>query len=234
MANFATHVAVAGMVATGMASGIAVTGMLSWSDSLILGVFLVAGTLLPDIDVDGGRPQRWLFSLLALAAAIVASSLTTRMQTTPLFTVPGQTVSCEAIAAGFLVWLLIRYPAAYLFQRLTRHRGLCHSLVVGGLWGLGWVYLGLQCLASEPLTIWLQGMTLFLGFLVHLVLDEAYSVDINNARIKRSFGSALKIWEPDFPVGSLLATAALMGLVWLLPYPHELIQWLHRGVQLLG
>ncbi|MCG5514409.1 metal-dependent hydrolase [Ectothiorhodospira shaposhnikovii] len=234
MANFSTHVAVAGMAATGMASGIAVTGMLSWPDSLVLGVFLVAGTLLPDIDVDGGRPQRWLFSLLALAAAIVASSLTIQMQTTPLFTLPGQTVSCEAIAVGFLVWLLIRYPAAFLFQKLTRHRGLCHSLVVGGLWGLGWIWLGLHCLAAEPLLIWLQGIALFIGFLIHLVLDELYSVDINNARIKRSFGSALKIWEPAFPSGSLLATAALVTLVWLLPYPGELIHWLRGGMLLLG
>ncbi|MBK1674092.1 hypothetical protein CKO35_12410 [Ectothiorhodospira shaposhnikovii] len=234
MANFATHVAVAGMAATGIASGIAVTGMLSWSDSLILGVFLIAGTLLPDIDVDGGRPQRWLFSLLALGAAVVAASVVLQLQTGPRIFLPGQALSCEAVAAGFLAWLLVRYPCSLLFQKISRHRGLCHSLVVGGLWALGWVYMGLHCLATEPLLVWLQGTALFLGFLIHLVLDEIYSVDINNARIKRSFGSALKIWEPDFPAGSLLAVAVLGGLMWLLPFPHELFQWLRSGMALLG
>ncbi|SEQ21862.1 LexA-binding, inner membrane-associated putative hydrolase [Ectothiorhodospira magna] len=217
------------MAAVAVVSPIAAMGLLPWPDSLVLALFVVMGTLLPDIDVNGGRPQRWLFGTLALAGAILAFHLVADLKVFSLVAVPGQVFTVEAIALAILVWFLIRHPAATLFQKMTRHRGLCHSLVVAALWGLGWVYLGLTWLSTPDLLVWLQGLALFVGFLIHLILDELYSVDINSARIKRSFGSAFKIWEPAFPLGSLLATAALGLLLWQLPYPHELMEWLRVG-----
>ena len=32
------------------------------------------------------------------------------------------------------------------------------------------------------------------GFLSHLLLDEIYSVDCHGLRLKKSFGTALKLW----------------------------------------
>ena len=39
---------------------------------------------------------------------------------------------------------------------------------------------------------WLVGCFVALGYMIHLLLDEIYSVDITGARIKKSFGTALK------------------------------------------
>ena len=41
------------------------------------------------------------------------------------------------------------------------------------------------------------GITGTMGYLMHLVLDEAYSVDFNNKRIKRSFGTALSLFKKN-------------------------------------
>ncbi|MCG5536372.1 metal-dependent hydrolase [Ectothiorhodospira mobilis] len=225
MANFATHVSVAGVVGGALAGAVAGTGHLQGAGAPLAwaGLF-TAGTLLPDIDVDGGRAQRWLFSGLAFAAFLLVLL--------PVIPVTGvswrqwlEAGGCERILLAAGVWLLVRFPLAWGFQRATRHRGLCHSLVVGLLWGLGWIYLALTCLHMTAEAAWLQGAAIFLGFILHLILDEISSVDLDNARVKRSFGSALKIWAPDQPLASLAATLAVILLLWALPLPWG---WLAR------
>jgi hypothetical protein len=42
---------------------------------------------------------------------------------------------------------------------------------------------------------WLAGGFLFIGYITHLILDEMYSVDVFDTRIKSSFGSALKLYD---------------------------------------
>lgn len=227
MANFATHVGVAATIGSSLSSALFVTGQLDFPTSATLLIFFIAGTLLPDIDVDKARPVRWLFNLFALMAALVAVILIQPAEQAHFWqagerSLPGWQVATAALTA----WLITRYPLAWLFQRYTRHRGLCHSLVIGAVWSLGWVYLGLTLLALSELFIWLQGVAIFLGFILHLLLDELYSVDFEGARLKRSFGSAMKIYQKDFISGSILAFAALILLVWLLPWPAKLLNWM--------
>ena len=55
----------------------------------------------------------------------------------------------------------------------------------------------------------LVAIFVFVGALTHLILDECYSVDLANNRLKASFGSAIKIIDIRFP----LATLAQAGVV---------------------
>ena len=49
---------------------------------------------------------------------------------------------------------------------------------------------------SEPAhSAWLTGLFVLIGFIIHLVLDEIYSVDVEGAVIKKSFGTALKLFD---------------------------------------
>lgn len=227
MANFATHTGVAATLGSSLATALVITGQLEVLPSLFLLFFFIAGTLLPDIDVDKARPVRWLFNIFALMAVLFTLVLmqpqdSTRFWETSEPQLPGWQVALAALFA----WLFTRYPLAWFFQRFTRHRGLCHSLLVAALWGLGWVYLGLNLLAVSELIVWLQGLAIFLGFILHLLLDELYSVDFEGARLKRSFGSAFKLYQKDFVSGSLLALLALVILIGLLPWPASLINWM--------
>ncbi|WP_404414865.1 metal-dependent hydrolase [Marinospirillum sp.] len=227
MANFATHTGVAAAIGSSLSTALLVTAQLDAISSLFLLFFFIAGTLLPDIDVDKARPVRWLFNIFALMAALMAVVLTHPQDPGSFWSFsepqqPGWRVALIALVA----WVFTRYPLAWFFQRFTRHRGLCHSLLIASIWALGWIHLGLSFMAVDDLIIWLQGLAIFLGFILHLLLDELYSVDFEGARLKRSFGSALKIYQKDFISGSLLALAALTALVWLLPWPESLLNWM--------
>ena len=50
-----------------------------------------------------------------------------------------------------------------------------------------------------------------MGYLMHLVLDEAYSVDFNNKRIKRSFGTALSLYKKNRFI-NIFCYTLLLGL----------------------
>ena len=52
---------------------------------------------------------------------------------------------------------------------------------------------------------WLAGGFMAIGYLTHLILDEIYSVDVMDTRLKASFGTALKLIDPRHPG----ATAAM-------------------------
>jgi hypothetical protein len=80
---------------------------------------------------------------------------------------------------------------------------------------------------------WVAGLMVGLGYLTHLCLDEIYSVDIFNTRMRRSFGTALKPFSFSDPVSTLLMGTAVAGLTWIapapalprLPPPRELMVW---------
>ena len=59
--------------------------------------------------------------------------------------------------------------------------------------------------------------TAWIGAFSHLVLDEIYSVDFsgNQIRVKRSFGTALKLWDRKSPYTSTLAFVAMCGLAYV-------------------
>ncbi len=44
----------------------------------------------------------------------------------------------------------------------------------------------------NSLVSWVYGFMITFGYFVHLILDEIYSVDLGNRRLKKSSGTALK------------------------------------------
>jgi hypothetical protein len=86
-----------------------------------------------------------------------------------------------------------------------------------------------------------------MGATVHLLLDELYSVDLSGLRIKRSFGTALKLTDWTQPLFSALMLTACLGGFWISPSAaswqqslgiemppwlsvHEVIGWLYQSV----
>lgn len=224
MANFATHVGTAAVLGAIGATSLMFMGTVTPTVAIGLFILTIVGTMLPDVDVDHARPVRWLFTFMALAATLLAVYITLPepppgwafWRTTPR---PGWQVA----VAGLCAFLIVRYPLAYGFQKLTAHRGVWHSLLLGSLLSLTWVALASQGLQVSPAIAWLQGASVMIGFLIHLILDELYSVDLEGARLKRSFGTAFKLGMPGQPGVNLLLAAAIAALVWWLPSPEALI-----------
>jgi len=221
MANFRTHLGVAAAGGSVLAHGGWQAGLWSAMESLPLLALMAFGGILPDIDADRSRAIRLIFNLLAVPAVVAGVLvLQTRLATGALL------MTCGAIYVG------VRYLAGALFSRFTVHRGLWHSLLAAALCGLVATALSHQLFGQSDYLAWAHGASLMLGFVVHLLLDELYSVDLTGARLKRSFGTAMKPFDWREPGNSLVMLMAAASLLpWLPPFG-TLRELLRQGASL--
>ena len=117
-----------------------------------------------------------------------------------------------------------------LFNALTVHRGVFHSVLAALFFALLMTCISYHFLHWDVLHAWLNGIFIAVGFIVHLLLDELYSVDLSNSRMKNSFGTALKLFShSNLTASSLMAIFTIM-LYWMAPSPMPLVKvW--KGAQ---
>ena len=195
MAGFQIHLTVSTVLGAGYAAA-------GYSQQLPLSSCLVAGGLcslagmLPDLDSDSGVPVR---ELTALTAALVPTLMI------PRFEQLGLDREHLVLATAF-VYLAVRFGAGGLFKGYTVHRGMWHSLPAAAIAGL--LTFLLVAGTDMPVRLFKSGAVV-LGFLSHLILDEFSSVQVRRGRlrIKRSLGTALKLWTTS----SLMANVSTYG-----------------------
>lgn len=206
MANFKTHLSVAAAVGVG-AAVVAVNAQLMTNTDIPWFVFLsILGGLLPDIDASNSRPVKLLFNLLAFTILFVVLSVFKNRYEPYLLLM---------MAAG--TYLLVRYALFGLFNRFTVHRGVFHSLLATLFFALFMTSISYHFLHWKAVNAWLNGIFIALGFIAHLLLDELYSVDLSNSRMKKSFGTALKLWAYNGLTASLLMALCTVALYWAAP-----------------
>lgn len=98
-----------------------------------------------------------------------------------------------------------------------------HSIAAAILFMQASVAISANLFIQSALLSWSIGLMVFIGFITHLLLDELYSVDFMGRRIKRSFGTALKIIDSRYIVPSVAIIALNIGLWVVLPSPYVLI-----------
>ncbi len=209
MANFNTHVGIAAIAAGSAATLLLKAQFVSIPDALLLTAAGTIGGIAPDIDLGSSKPGRLLFLALGILASVFGViSLIEHLSTTELWMV------------GLLVFIGVRYGLWFIFSKITVHRGSIHSVVAGITAGFA-TAAGLYHWAEVPATLaWYTAIVLFAGFMIHLLLDELYSVDFMDNRVKRSFGSALKLVDTDQLGGSI--TLVLTGfLLWFCTPPFD-------------
>lgn len=221
MANFTTHIQVAAV-----ASGAAATWLLSL-DQLTLNQAVVcwcAGTvggILPDIDSDNSHSLSILFGVLSFAASIIAVVVT--VDHWPITWVWG-------LCLGLLV--ATHWVVRPLFEAFTVHRGVFHSLVAVILFSVAASAAAFQLGMNAKVSWWL-GIFIAAGALVHLLLDELYAVDFMNIEVKRSFGTALKVFDYDNKITASLLLA-ITGACLVFAPPVEHLQTLVQGLAPIG
>lgn len=209
MANFSTHIGVA------TAAGIVIAGSglycnlwpLAQTPAMI--VLTGIGGIVPDIDADKSHSVRFIFTALAVLTAFSALALTHSNLSWVAST-------CLALAC----YIGVRDALGPLFRALTRHRASWHSLLAVTTVTVLTVNMSFRCLGHPARLAWEHGMAVAGGMLVHLFLDECFSFDLEGARFKRSFGTALKLFDYKRPVATaLMAGFALMMMPWLPGWP---------------
>ncbi|MCC5881361.1 MAG: metal-dependent hydrolase [Halomonas sp.] len=209
MADFRTHLGVAAIGGAVLAHGGWQVGLWDpWQGAAVFALVAFGG-ILPDIDADSSKAIRLIFNLLAVPS-VVAGALLLQSRLAPGHLL----VVCGAL------YLVVRYLAGGVFSRFTVHRGIWHSQLAAVLCGLAATALSYQLLDQPARLAWVHGIAVSLGFVIHLLLDEIYSVDLTGARMKRSFGTAMKPFVLKSPGNSVaMLTAGIALLPWLPPWP---------------
>jgi len=181
-AHLATSIVLGGVAAVGAFTSLAIGIILS---PLIFLAVLI-GSFLPDLDSDTGMPVKMLFASLGMVAAIWAGyMLLDRVIDEPI-----QSIATIVGSYGAVYIILQR-----IFKKFTKHRGLFHSILALLIAMLTLNYL-LLIFEFSLFESGLISISLGVGYLGHLILDEVNSV-VNLSGIpfipNRSLGSALKI-----------------------------------------
>jgi membrane-bound metal-dependent hydrolase YbcI (DUF457 family) len=148
------------------------------STCILGGVLCVLAGMLPDL--DSGEEDS-LRESIGFAAAVVPLLMIHRLQQAGL--------SLEAIVlAGAGLYLAVRYGAAWLVSKYSDQRGMLHSLPAAAVAGQ---VAFLSFSTEEPIHRYFVASSVVLGFLVHLILDEIWSVKEGQfgPKFKTSFGT---------------------------------------------
>lgn len=206
MANFNTHISVA-FLASGVAGLLAYkAGMVTAPQFLLCTIVGTVGGLLPDIDLDHSIPAQVGFNVVSL---LVAFGMV--IYWSPHSSIVG------LIGLWLVSYAVMRWGVIRLFNQLTVHRGIVHSVPYMALLAVGLVDVSFYAMKYGAVVSWFLGLFLFFGSMVHLVLDEIYSVNVFGLRLKKSFGTALKLGtrkQLGWYVGLYLLLAIML---WLAP-----------------
>ena len=206
MANFNTHLNVAFMVSGTMSLTVYKAGLIDDSGFLMCVALGTIGGLLPDLDSDNSTPIKLGFNITSF---IFAFGLVMHWR------------SELSLLALIALWLagygFMRYVVFSIFTNMTVHRGVIHSVPYMAIMGLGMTYVSYDILNLSLTVSWFYGLFLFGGAMVHLALDELYSVNLSNMKMKRSSGTAMKFYQHKDKWWYLLLYVMLALLVYFAP-----------------
>ena len=184
MANFNTHLNVAFMGSGTLSLTVYKAGLIDDSGFLMCVALGTIGGLLPDLDSDNSTPIKLGFNITSF---IFAFGLVMHWR------------SELSLLALIALWLagygFMRYVVFSIFTNMTVHRGVIHSVPYMAILGLGLTYLSYNILNLPLMASWFYGLFLFGGAMVHLALDELYSVNLMGMKMKRSSGTAMKFYQ---------------------------------------
>jgi hypothetical protein len=207
MANFTTHLAVGTLVTGALATVTIAADVVAPENLIAVTMAGMLGAVLPDIDLKDSRPSKAMFSGLAIFFSFVV-----------LF----HAVETLSILEMFFVWIgtlaFVRYGAKAIFHAFSYHRGIWHSILAAAFCSVVTAIVYYYLLRRPDGVAWLAAGFMFVGFMTHLVLDEIYSVDVMDVRVKQSFGTAVKLIDAKH-WGHTAAMVASLALVCVLAPP---------------
>jgi hypothetical protein len=206
MANYAVHVG-GGVVGSALfTTATYFTGLLDFYSVPLLFGAGVLGSIFPDVDSDHSTPIKIIFRILTLL--IIFGFLYLFEIDKTLFEY-GLLVTIIFIA---VIYLTINKILKVIFKKFTVHRSIFHSILAAVVFqGLLVVVLSKIYGVSE-ITSCFAGVSFFVGYLIHLSLDEISSVDFTNAKLKQSHGTALKLADLNSGIYGLIKTLIFVAI----------------------
>jgi len=182
MANFNTHFMVAASASAVLSGTLLSMEVLEPTQAVMAFALGTFGGLMPDIDSDRSKSIGVGFTVVSLL--LTTLSVFVKSTTYSLL---------EMLIMAGVVFGTVRFGLIDLFRKISKHRGMFHSIPVALIWGVSTAILMHLFFGLNALVSWVYGIMVTWGYLVHLILDEIYSVDLENRRVKKSWGTALKL-----------------------------------------
>lgn len=149
-------------------------------------IFSFIGGLLPDIDSEISKSKRYILTIFGIASSLMFLN----------YALTSNNLNYQAIVEIILWYIFVRYVLGFILSRYVVHRGIFHSIPIMLCWSFGIANIT-AIMKIHLLNQWMTAIAISSGFFSHLILDEICSVNLENMRIKRSFGSALKFATED-------------------------------------
>ncbi len=209
MANFNTHFVVAAGASAILSGTMLSMEIIEPNQAVMAFAIGTFGGLMPDIDSDNSKAIGVGFTVISLLITML------------LVFVKSSTYSLiEMLIMGGVVFSVIRFGFIEIFRKISKHRGMFHSIPVALIWGVGTTILVHIFFGLNELISWVYGFMMSFGYIVHLILDEIYSVDLGNRRMKKSAGTALKFFKLKSSIDkiqNLLIYLTLIALFMIAP-----------------
>jgi len=184
MANFNTHLAVGATVSLIFSDTLLAMEILTPNLAIIAFFLGTLGGLMPDIDSNYSKVIKILFTIISILITML------------IFSKKDISYSIiELLIISISIFSSIRFGLLELFRVVSKHRGMFHSIPVALIFGVSTTIISNSMFGLDNLISWIYGFMMAIGYITHLTLDELYSVDLGNGRIKRSFGTALKLFK---------------------------------------
>ncbi len=180
--------------------------VVSRESSLVLICLGTFGGVFPDIDSDHSTSIKLVFHTLSIAIAFAV-----------LFMLLGSATILVALLSWFGVYLFVFYLIQPIFKQFTVHRGVFHSTPMAILVCLATASFFYYIVGYSSKDAWFAGLFFCFGCMVHLLLDEFYSVDFANVDIKRSSGTAIKFYSGSFMVPFLVVYFLIATFLFFTP-----------------
>lgn len=184
MANFKTHLTITVIASTILSESFLSIGFFTIYDAMIAFMIGILGGLLPDVDSEYSTSLKWVSTILSVTMISIALEKTLHHYSL-----------IEMLILSVIIIFFIQFPLIKLIKVFSSHRGMFHSIPVAIIFGLIITITSQNFLSVKPSISWLYGLILTSTYLLHLITDELYSIDIKNKRLKHSFGSAFKLFK---------------------------------------
>ncbi len=213
MAGYKTHITCSTIAGVALAF-FAHTQGVSIPLAVFGGTICSLGGIVPDIDSKTSTSFRLCLALISGFSALL---LVSRLGD---FELDSETI----VIIGSIVFILCWSVFGTLVKRFTRHRGMCHSLPMAFITA-EIIFLLTSGDTEQRL---FKSFAVFLGVMVHLLLDEFYSINSSEkvvagkGTLKKSFGTALKMIDFQnmkstifvYIIFALLTNAVINEPVW--------------------
>lgn len=212
MANFRAHLTAASLVSGTLATTSIYADLATINQAMLLWFIGTIGGLCPDLDSKNSISQRVGFLLFCGICGWIMGTILPERMPLPL-----------ALASIIATLCLLFYFILPKLCAIMNHRGNCHSLLTAVVISLALTNINAYLLGSSSADAFLVGLAFFCGFLSHLLLDEWCSIDFQGRRLKKSFGTAIKLFSLRTPASSLALIILCASQIWILP-PHDVLR----------